>query len=58
VKAIAEQHGGRVWAESTLGEGSTFHLVLPVDGPAGATAGTPSARTPSAGTDPPQERSR
>ncbi len=29
VKEIATAHGGRVWVESTLGAGSTFHLVLP-----------------------------
>jgi PAS domain S-box-containing protein len=28
-KGIAEAHRGRVWAESTPGEGSTFFLVLP-----------------------------
>jgi PAS domain S-box-containing protein len=27
-KSIVEQHGGRVWAESTPGRGSTFHVVL------------------------------
>jgi len=27
-KSIVEQHGGRVWAESTLGLGSTFHVSL------------------------------
>ncbi len=28
-KGIAEAHHGRVWAESVVGEGSTFHLWLP-----------------------------
>jgi signal transduction histidine kinase len=31
VRQIVEMHQGRVWAESTLGKGSTFHVVLPID---------------------------
>jgi PAS domain S-box-containing protein len=29
VKAIVEAHRGRVWAETALGAGSTFHFTLP-----------------------------
>jgi two-component system, sporulation sensor kinase E len=30
VRTIVEQHEGRVEVESRVGEGSTFHMVLPV----------------------------
>lgn len=30
VKSIVDNHNGRIWVDSTLGEGSTFTVVLPI----------------------------
>lgn len=42
-REIAERHGGRLWFESTEGEGAAFHLDLPLDHDENATP-VPSGR--------------
>jgi len=43
VHGIVDRHGGRITVASHVGEGTTFHIVLPVRGPTGAATAPPPA---------------
>jgi len=49
-KHLVEAHGGRVWVESEVGQGSRFHFSVPVyDGERGTPPNSPIERNPSRG---------
>jgi len=47
-KSIVEAHRGKIWVESTLGEGTTFLVDLPLKVPAAAAAAGKSDKIESA----------
>jgi len=47
VKHIVQAHGGRIWVESELGNGASFHFTLPF-APAPQTTAQPTQQTPAA----------
>ena len=54
-RLLVQEHGGRVWVESEAGEGTTFHVALPIGGGPPLSAPRPAVRP---GSPPPSARPR
>jgi signal transduction histidine kinase len=48
-KMAVDAHGGRIWVQSAAGQGSAFHIVLPLMPPQGAAQAAPGGAAATAG---------